>query len=255
MGGLFAPMKAIVDGIVALSEYKPQWRLNKIVKGLIVNARTAGKLLVKYFLLWQDSTFENVDKATKAAGAMTGLFDAVRGIADAVAKIGAMPRLQPDAIAATVKTLDNFINKLVGVTGRIADKAAGIATVVAPQIVMAAGAIANFLRDVLAYFIDAKAQLDLIVRSAMPNETGVAAFVAALERTLAQMQRAETLAGQINALASRVNSMKPPAGIGPIAPGGGASSESVTRNYNLNITTTQPAVDVAGSFGLLEALA
>lgn len=225
MAGLFAPATTLVDGVVAIATYQSALNLGQTVSDLIADAREAGKALVTYFKLWTDNTFGNVDMATSAAKAMSGLFDAIKELAGNLVDITEIPEIQPAALVASMAVLTSFADAF-------------------------SLAVAYFANSVAATV----AGLNALIGKAMPDEGKIQALVDALTRTLAMLQRAATLQGQIRAAMPGAGAT---GGSVALPPSGGVISPASTKtsNYNLYVTTTQPAVNVVSSFRMLEAMA
>lgn len=251
MAGLFKPVSTIIDGVVAIAEYQKAKRLTKAVQGMIADARTAGKALVDYFKLWHDGTFGNVAMATGAAQAMAGLFGAIQGMAESLMDIVGLPAIQPEQLDAAILLLTGFANGFMGACAYLLQAVDEVARLIMPGITAAMSSFAVSAAAAYDYLVIGMDTLGRMASKALAGEAQVNTMVASLQRTLNQLRLAASIQAQINGVSAKTT-----IGGGNIAlpTNGGGNSSTTNNSYNLTVQTVQPAVNVVGSFRMLEAI-
>lgn len=288
MAGLFEPATDLVDGITAIGEYQKGEDIVTVTSELIADARAAGRILVDYFRLWSDNTFGNVETATGAATAMGGMFDAIGEMADKLVAITEIETIQPDAMREKIGVLtqfaDAFMAAITHVRNTVQEAVGQIQTLPAVYegaLGGAAGIVAglgNFIQQLAnvvgsqgATLINAWRNLAWQAVTAFSNgfssanvQSVWANIIAGASATLNDGVFRQL--GLRNALAYKSGWE---AGMGIASPSkvainwgkqiaAGLSqgmTSNVTNNYNLNVTTTQPAAGVVASFNMMGAMA
>lgn len=288
MAALFEPAGDLVDGITAIGEYQKGADIVTVTSELIADARAAGKILVGYFRLWSDNTFGNVATATGAAEAMGGMFDAIGDMADTLVDITEIETIQPEAMQAKIGVLTQFADAFMAAITyvRTQVQAAMVQIQTLPAVYSgalggAAGIVAglgNFIQQLAgavsaqgANFINAWSNLAWSAANGFKNGFSPDVLASLWQRVIDQARAILNdgifvALGRSNAQAYKAGfegamQIASPSQVAvnwgkQIAAGlSQGMTSNVTNNYNLNVTTTQPAVGVVASFNMMGAMA